>query len=225
MAFLPLRLQSMFCVCNRGVTAVKKETLEYLCGDRNAVKDEFIISRETTGAAELVRVSHPEMEEPIYALWQTTKRRKKEGSRPKHTGGKKPYVILLYENKINLSLEASGLLLKIIQGGCIEWHTGRLIRKRDKRTMNVNMMMKEFNLGRLKLNRLMLELTTKGALNYDKSSRAYFIARDLVKKGGVLRENQIREGFHSGEDRGTPGVVYPGEQPCDRVGKCVSPTV
>lgn len=216
---------------------MKKETLEYLRGERNAVKDEFIISREKTDTAELLHISHPGIEEPLYQLWHTTKCKKVvsckgeigESVKPKHTGGKKPYVILVQEvgqgEYSDLSIEASALLWKLIRGGHVEWHTSRLIRKRDKAALTKAMMQKMLKVGAVKIKRALSELTAKKVLTYDRSARAYFIDRKLVKKGGTLRENQIREGVYPGEDSGTSGVVYPGEQPCDRGGKRVYPAV
>lgn len=216
---------------------MKKETLEYLRGERNAVKDEFIISREKTDTAELLHISHPDIEEPLYQLWHTTKCKKVvsckgeigEPVKPKHTGGKKPYVVLVQEvgqvEDAALSIEASALLWKLIRGGHVEWHTSRLIRKRDKAALTKAMMQEMLKVGAVKIKRALSELTAKKILTYDRSARAYFIDRKLVKKGGALRENQVREGVHPGEDSGTSGVVHQEEQTHDWLGKCVSPVI
>lgn len=216
---------------------MKKETLEYLRGERNAVKDEFIISREKTDTAELLHISHPDIEEPLYQLWHTTKCKKVVSCKgeiggpvkPKHTGGKKPYVMLVQEagqgEDADLSIEASALLWKLIRGGHVEWHTSRLIRKRDKVSLTRVMMQEMLKVGAVKIKRALSELTAKKILTYDRSARAYFIDRKLVKKGGVLREDQVREGVHSGEDSATPDRVHPRERPYDRVGECLPATI
>jgi hypothetical protein len=186
------------------VFIVKKELLEYLTGRRNAVKDEFILSREKSGQSELLYVSHAEMKDPLYALWSGPKSKKKryrqvegepqpdaiikyEEVKPKHTGGKQPYVMLM-EGKskdINdLSMGASGLLLKLFYGGHIEWNTGRIIRKCDKKSMTLPMFVEQFNAGEREMKRAVVELSANGVMTYNRSKRSYFVSRNLAKKGG-----------------------------------------
>jgi hypothetical protein len=183
---------------------MKKELLEYLSGERNAVKDEFILSREKSGKSELLYVSHADMQSPLYALWSGPKAKAKakrckqveaesvalvkyEEVKPKHTGGKRPYVMLMEgkSNEINsLSLEASGLLLKLFYGGNIEWHTGRVIRKRDKKSMTMPMIGEQFKIGTRELKRIASELSAKGVMHYDRTKKSHFVSRDFAKKGG-----------------------------------------
>jgi len=186
---------------------VKKEMLEYLRGERNAVRDEFILSREKSRGSELVHVSHPELEESLYDLWSPAKHKKRhplvneqsakaqdEVAQPKNTGGKRPYIMLMEDNSgidDGLSLEASGLLYKIFRGGHVEWHTGKVIHKRDKKAMTFNLMSKQFKIGKKKLRRLLAELTSKKVVKYDTGKRAYFTDRKLAKKGGGQHENKI----------------------------------
>ncbi len=65
---------------------------DYLSGNKNVVKDEFIISREKCANtnSELVFVQHSQMADPLYTFWHSLKGFK---SKPKHTGGKKPYAM------------------------------------------------------------------------------------------------------------------------------------
>ncbi len=190
---------------------MKKEMIEYLNGDRNAVRDEFILSRERSGSSELVRVSIPEVDEPLYSLWKSAKKRRKlripveeepdiieqaqvkeqaaEQPQPKHTGGKKPYVMLMEgksEEIRGLSLEASGLLLKLFYGGCIEWHTGRIISKLDKRPLALSAMAKRFKVGKNRLRQIMAELSAVGMVRYDPKKHAYFADRSIARKGRSL---------------------------------------
>lgn len=169
-----------------------------MSGERNAVKDEFILSRERSGASELVRVSHPDIEEPIYALWSGVKKHKPQTPQldgavetviPKHTGGKKPYVMLMEGSKgiiIGLSLEASGLMLKLFYGGHIEWHTGRIISKQDKKSMAIAGMSKWFKVSRGKLRKILTELSAGGVVRYDPKKHAYFADRSIARKGRSL---------------------------------------
>lgn len=191
---------------------MKKELFEYLNGQRNAVKDEFIVSRQKTkGAVEKVFLTHPDIKEPLYALWHNTKKSKKgkyrvaekqpdehefkiERVKPKHIGGKSPYVMLM-EGKTRkadpLPFKAAGLLFNLVYCGNIEWHTGRVIRKRDEKTMTVKMLSKQFKVGISKMKDMVSELTATGIMTYDKNKKAYFVSRDIVKKGVSSSENQI----------------------------------
>lgn len=190
---------------------VKKETLEYLRGERNATRDEFILSRERTGSAEYVYVSLPCNTEPIYKLW--TKKPKRvcrqlgviqtvsaapngdgNARRAKHTGGKRPYAMVMQDMADvirDISIDSCGLLMKIVCCGCIEWHTGRVIDKRSKKPMTMRMMASEFGIGIVKAKSMLAELTHKKVFRYDRSQRAYFVERSLVKKGGASGEAKV----------------------------------
>jgi hypothetical protein len=183
---------------------MKKETAEYLMGQRNAVKDEFIISRETTGTAEHIVVSHPDVQDPIYNLWsganksrcyklKTQDNEDEPKIKRRTTGGKKPYIMLMQgqETIPALSLLASGLLLKIFNGGHIEWHTGRVIYGRGKVSMTQGAMAKCFGAGKAKIKAIVSELVKKKAMRYDRKTRAYFVDRAIARKGGGVREDQV----------------------------------
>ncbi len=176
---------------------MKKETVEYLLGERNAVKDEFIISREKAGESELVVVSHPDVEDPIYRLWSRAKKHRhyklknhdadvEPQGRPKTTGGKKPYIMLMQGQEIipALSFLAAGLLLKIFNGGHVEWHTGRVVYGRKKESMTQGVMAKCFDTGKAKIKVIIAELVEKKVMRYDRKKRAYFVSRTIAKKGG-----------------------------------------
>ena len=171
---------------------IKKETLEYLHGERNAVQDEFILSREQNGEKELVYVSLPYLEEPIYALWTKKRRRKlkfknedkeETNENASTTGGKKQYVMITEdrEKALSFSLEATGLLMKLAWGGFIEWHTGRLVHGRHKKAMTFSDMSKSVDVGKVKLRALLSELSK--VIRYDRSKRAYFVDRQWIRKG------------------------------------------
>lgn len=168
--------------------------------------DTFIIGRESVGGSEFIFVSLPDCEKPLYALWNSrkeAKRRKKteiegeivfEKVEPKSAGNKETYVMLMPNaieglSKKNVSLEACGFLMKITD--CIEWNTGKLIRKRDKVPMTFDMIAKHIKAGKLKTKSIIKELSESRVLFYVKSERAYFISPDYMRKGGNSHADKI----------------------------------
>ena len=178
---------------------MKKETQEYILGIRNATRDEFILSRESTGNAEYVNVFLPDREEPIYALW-TKKPKKRKGAagageivdKPKHTGGKRPYIMLMQDNNdiINkLPLEAAGLMLKLLAGGFVEWDTGRIIDRRTKKPMSRENIKNRYRLSPKDTKTIFKALTEKNIIRYVPKKRAYFFNAQFAQKGAGGHEN------------------------------------
>lgn len=186
---------------------VKKELAEYIRGERNAVKDEFILSRQRIGGVmEMISVLAPDIREPIYVTWRNPLKAREKRYRslidaadagaglsvkisrikPRGTGGKKPYVILLeskMQNPEPLPTDAAGLLLNLMYCGCVEWHTGRVVRKRDGKPMSLTMISRKFGIGKARIKRVIGRLTAAGIITYNKAERAYFISREFAKKG------------------------------------------
>lgn len=174
---------------------------EFLRGERNAVRGDFIISREQTKKSSFCFVSMASQDEPkhILAGWAkpikpeplATIRKvgveEQEVKTKKHTGGKRPYIMLMQDKAAvvkELSLGASGLMFKIIASGCIEWHTGRIIKKRSKKPMTFAMICSEFGLKSAEGKDILRELGDSGIVNYDNSKKAYFLDRTFASKGG-----------------------------------------
>lgn len=172
---------------------IKKETAEYIAGQRNATRDEFILSREKAGRAEYVNVSLPDSSEPIYTLWTKPPGHKKAAKAPgeivktpKHTGGKRPYIILMQDQQdiLNkLSMEASGLLLKLLGGGFIAWDTGQIIDRRSKQPLTIALIRARYKLETTKTKALIKELTENDIIKYDRSQRSYFLCPKFARKG------------------------------------------
>jgi hypothetical protein len=178
--------------------------MEYLRGERNVAKDEFIIGRERTGNSEFVIVSLPESKEPLYALWNSRKTAKEykksensgeiifERITPKGTGGRESYVMLMpYAiselNKKNISLDAAGVIFKLAD--CVEWNTGRICRRRDSKSMTREMLSKTLGAGNMKLKSILRELKRLDVLYYDEKKQAYFINKKFIRKGAVSDED------------------------------------
>jgi len=110
----------------------------------------------------------------------------KDKAPPKHTGGKKPYVMLMVEeiNKLKKDgvknvEEMAGYLASL--GKNIEWNTGRLIHDRTKEQLKYKELLKIFGCGNRKLNRLLGDMK-KHELLYS-ASGGYVISSRLIKKG------------------------------------------
>ncbi len=190
---------------------MEKELLEFMQGERNAVRGDFILSRERTATSEYCYVSAPQDSEefkPILKGWAKKVKPKREPiattkkvpiadtpEKTRHTtGGKRPYVMLMQDNDTiigKLSIGASGVLMKLICGGYIEWGTGRVMDRRSKKPMTAKMISEKLGLKVADGKILLAELTTSKALRYDKKKRAYFIDRRLAKKGGGQSEDKV----------------------------------
>lgn len=174
---------------------MSKQLIDYINGETNVVRDEFILSREKNKNGELIFVNAPDTETPMYVLWNSNKLAKKykikeqdgeciiEKVKPKGTGGK-PAYLMLFQGSLDkveeLSAEAAGLLLKLLP--CVEWNTCRLIQKKDKKSLTRQLMSEKFSIGILKLKKQLSELTNKGFIEY--RNKAYYLNEAFVRKGG-----------------------------------------
>ena len=181
---------------------MKNETLDFISGNRNVTLDEFVLGREKSGKRELIFVSLPNSDSPLFALWNSPKTRRKyiinkdierqdveiKPAVPKGTGGKKAYAMLMVEeiSKIDASLEAKGAILSLIS--CLEWNTGRIYRPRDKKSMTLTMLSDYLNIGKVKAKSIIKELTAAKIIRYDRITRAYYMSRKFIKKGMTVNE-------------------------------------
>ena len=185
---------------------MQRELFEFLQGERNAVRGDLIISRECAGNSEYYYVSLPQDEDacrPILKGWAKKIRPPKNAipiatmeevpvskalKKPKHTGGKRSYVMLMQDKESvlhELSIQSAGALMKLLCSGCVEWGTCRIKRKRGKKAMTANEIYKEIGLTAAEGKAVFAELRLKGILTYDNKKKAYFISRDFIKKGGA----------------------------------------
>ena len=166
--------------------------------------DEFMMSREVVGQVEYISVSLPDSEEPILTVWRSRKkkgekeRKRKKGEseepvgeivkvRPKHTGGKRPYIMLMQDQRDtinNLSIDAAGLIMKLLAGGFIAWNTGQIIDRRTKKALTAENISTRFTIGKNKLKAILKELTEYKIIKYDPSKRSYFFNARFARKGG-----------------------------------------
>jgi hypothetical protein len=181
------------------ILRVKKETEEYIRGERNATRDEFILSREKAGNAERIYISVIGNDDQdivrIYETWAKKCRRipvsnpdiadiPQKSPTPKHTGGKRPYIMVMQDRSIDdLSIEARGLLFTIFMRNNIEWHTGKLINRRTKKPLTIKDISMLANVGILKTKGILAQLEKQKILSYNNRAKAYFINQDFAKKG------------------------------------------
>lgn len=183
---------------------MKKQLIEYINGNVNVVQDEFILSRERSGRSELIFVNTPGSEKPMYALWNSKKDAKAhklkkiekeytiEQATPKGTGGELAYLMVMLrelESTSKLSIEASGLLLKLFS--CVEWNTCRVVRKRDGAALTQQMMSEKFKIGTRKLKQAIAELREMKILRYE--GRAYYMNKALIRKGRSQCESNLKK--------------------------------
>jgi hypothetical protein len=177
---------------------VKKQTAEFIDRCVNVTQDEFIVGREKMGSVDLYVLGIPGREKPLYTLIDYKKERNKykirngsvestetvkiERTPPKGTGGEPAYAMLMLTEmgEHELSLDASGLLMKFILYN-LEWNTGRLIRKRDKKPLTRGMISDQYGIGKQRLKKLLSEMSD--IVEYSSKSKAYYIKRKYVKKG------------------------------------------
>lgn len=192
---------------------MKQELFEFLHGERNAIRGDLIIGRERTATSEYYYVSSPEEDNciPILKGWAKKIKPKLEplvtikevglDDAPKQTrhttGGKPGYVMLMqYKSAVmdKLSIVALGVLTKLIYSGCVEWGTGRLVNKRSKKPLDFKAIALKIGLKTAETKGIIAELTANKVLSYNRSQKAYFLDRSLIKKGGGQNEGEIQKG-------------------------------
>lgn len=82
-----------------------------------------------------------------------------------------------------LSLDAAGLVFKLLAGGFVEWNTGRIIDRRTKKPLTIKMIHTRYKLGVSRTKKLMKELTEAKIIKYDRKKRSYFFNTKLARKG------------------------------------------
>jgi hypothetical protein len=174
---------------------MNKRTMDFLQKSVNVTQDEFILGREKMGSVDLYVLGIPGREEPLYTLINLKRERHKHKVKlcevdvvkiekviPKGTGGEPAYAMLMLAEieKHNLSLDASGLLMKFTLYN-LEWNTCRLVRKRDRKPLTREMMSEQYEIGKQRLRKILSELVE--IVEYRREGRAYYIKRKYIKKG------------------------------------------
>ena len=162
-----------------------KELLAYLNGSRNAVYAKFILSREITPTGvEHVFIKIPDSEICIYDFWYNPKKNR-VGGKPKHIGGKKPYVKLFLQKldelrDVGLTDEMAGSLLRLVK--YVTWSTGVLQNRRSKKPFKFEDMVKVLGLSKAQAARRIKQFKELDILWH--TDEGYVLAPNLIKKGG-----------------------------------------
>ena len=111
---------------------------------------------------------------------------KKDKDPPKHTGGKKPYIMLMVEEIEKLKKggvknvgELAGYLVSLSKN--VEWGTGKLIHDRTKKPLKYKELQTIFGCGNKKLNRLLGDMKEHELLY--STDGGYVVSSRLIKKG------------------------------------------
>lgn len=160
---------------------MNKDLLKYFNYEKNAVKAEFVISREKLpNGYEYIVVSNEEIGE-IYSGYQNPNKKKKDSKA--QTGGKKPYVMLMINEFKNKSITYDVLGAAISLANNIQWNTGLLINKRSKKPLKADDIANILNCSRSKVFSLIKELKINNLMFKD--DKGYRINNTFIKKGGV----------------------------------------
>ena len=174
---------------------MRKELLDFLNGVTNAVRlEDTILSRDVlpNGYQRLV-LNTVENDATLFEWWHNPKEKRNKNDTPKHTGGKKPYIMLITGEVENLRKQGIPNLEELIGflvclGNNIEWHSGRLINKRSKKSLKYKDIQKLFSGGRKKLDRILRELKEHDLLF--STEEGYFISTRIIKKGKTKKEGR-----------------------------------
>ncbi|MDF2563710.1 MAG: hypothetical protein K0Q53_105 [Massilibacillus sp.] len=164
-----------------------KNLLAFLNKEINVIKTEVIISREPTNkGTELIHFSVGEKE--LYQVWKNSN---DNNVKPKSTGGKKPYIMLMVQEVIKLKKtsienieEVIGFLVLLAEN--IEWNTGKLINKRSKKPLKYVDLQKTYSGSKYKFEKTMKILKNNDLLTH--TPEGYFISSKLIKKGKMSKE-------------------------------------
>lgn len=163
---------------------------DFLAGVTNVVKFEAVLSREV--APNGAQYMHLQAEEtPLLEFWHSLEAAAKKDAPPKHTGGKKPYLMLmlgeltaLRDEKIPNFEELIGFL--VLLGRNIEWGTGRLVKERSKRSLKYADLREMFSYGNKRLNRILADLKVHDLLYGTQDG--YFVSSRLIRKGKTTKQ-------------------------------------
>jgi hypothetical protein len=161
-----------------------KSISDYLSGFTNVCEGKFTIGREKSGKNEFIIIKLDGQE--VYSFWHNPNK-KVTNKKPKHTGGKKSYIMLMIEElkkHENLSLEAQGFIYKMLTH--IQWNSTLIIDTRNKKPLVIDEMVTILGIGRNKTLSIIKELKAADLLVKDKDG--YKVSPNLMQKGGAKHE-------------------------------------
>lgn len=175
---------------------MNKDLLKYLNRDTNAL---LIYDKEGNQLGALGREITPTGIEclnisllvrgelkPLYPkLWFNPNEKIPKNEKPKNTGGKKPYLMLMIDEIEELRNEVKNVEELIGYVAClgkyIEWNTGKLINKRSKKPLKYIDLLQIYKCSNNKLNKMIKLMKDHDLLYY--TDEGYFISQRYIKKG------------------------------------------
>lgn len=176
-----------------------KHVLRFLNGEVNVARIEFIVTRQPRmpNGAEHITAVPIDGEYISFERWHNPKKEQSNNETPKHSGGKKPYVMLMVEEIDRLRDEGVknveellGFLVCLSR--YVQWNTGKLIRRRSKRPLQYKDLSEMFSCGNRKLNRILKSLQENDLLY--STTEGYFVSTRIIKKGKTKKE-AVRNGL------------------------------
>ena len=164
-----------------------RELAAFLRGESNVTRLDALLSRETTSdGRQRISIKEFGQQTELYTVWIASS--KPRSKSPKHTGGKKPYLMLMVDEVERLRTkgvkdvgELIGYLVTL--GKHIEWSTGRLVKGRGKRKtpMRYADLQAMYGCSNKKLNKMLADMKAHDLLSHTEGG--YFVSRRLVKRG------------------------------------------
>jgi len=164
---------------------MNKQLQEFINDDKNSIKQEFIISKEVMPNGYYhVYVKSDDLQQCLFEFYFNPKTWSKKDAPPKHTGGKKPYVMLMIEKLSDIVGENSDIAIasaiRLISN--IQWNTGLLCDKK-KKPMTFEMLREFFKCSKGNMSKRINAMEHYKILN--KTKEGYVVSPDFIKKGGT----------------------------------------
>jgi hypothetical protein len=178
---------------------VDRQLLAFMNREINTVCATVMMSRqETDKGTDYITIKDAEELLQLFELWRSTHPKKARDKPPKHTGGKKPYLMVMLERlrelkggKVEHLPELTGSL--VLLGDNIEWGTGRLVRGRGKhkKPMRYGDIQNLLGYSEWKLNKVLALMKEHDLLT--ETEEGYFVSRQLIRRGGKVQEGGARD--------------------------------
>lgn len=174
-----------------GAIKLDKEIAKFIDMETNAFQGTFIVSREKTpnGYERIIyKIIGGVYDGMLFdAHWRKIGEPPTlEEKKPKSTGGKKPYLMLMVDEIKELKKSGVKNVEELIGyvvclGEFIEWNTGRLIHKRSKKPIQYKDLLEIYSCSKPKLNKMINLMKEHDLLYY--TDEGYFISQKYIKKG------------------------------------------
>lgn len=177
---------------------MEKDLIRLLNGETNVARFDGLIKREVmpNGTVHFWVTNYDGEEVVLCEEYRKPGGKRNKGS-PKHSGGKKPYVMLMTDEieaikkqGVKNTEELVGFLASLSK--YVEWNTGKLIQKRSQKPLQYKDLREIFPYGNKKLNRILSDLKDNDLL-YG-TAEGYFISSRIIKKGKNKSKGAARDG-------------------------------